>query len=268
MSAERFSVASLMALLLVVACGAGPEAGWREAVHAVPPGWAWTSVPQAQQAALAELVRAAPEELERLLASEDPIDRGLGIFILEQRGDLRALIEHSNLLLDERPTVPLAAISAVSGHYPSSPQTVSDYMRRAYYVWFGIFVLVPADVDRLLGDVPDFSTLAQPWRVRLQRAAAGGPASVALGVSDAQVKAQVRNLEPELRWLVVMLGRADGLYTDQEAIALIGELPQEIIESAVRGSIRPGIAIGLPAAGRAGTRAVERAADMGCGVLA
>lgn len=109
-------------------------------------------LPYNDRVELLALLEAPEENAQRLLASEDPIDRGLGIFTAAFSADMDRLLAARDLLFDERETVPTGVVlNAVPVWNPividgktyndpipqQGPQTVRRYLRRMYAGVFG-----------------------------------------------------------------------------------------------------------------------------------
>ncbi len=166
--------------------------------------------PQAR-ATLEQLVNLPTRERDQLIRHGDARQRGIGLFIADQQGDIALLLKLAPLLQDNEQTVPYAAPVADVGNYDVLPQTVGDYLNSIYLHWFGV------DVDgsvrrfeRLLGDVSNPDHLVHPWIVRLRRAQGDAPAI-------AQLKQQIAQLPEEVRWAVLTMAHTNSLYTLEEA---------------------------------------------------
>lgn len=89
---------------------------------------------------LLELLENADENAERLLASDDPADIGLGIFVASYSSDLDRLLAARDLLFDDRETLPIArfADSSDARKMGVSSRTVGQHLARTYIVLFGL----------------------------------------------------------------------------------------------------------------------------------
>lgn len=225
MTAQRtFAGCVLFAVTALFAGAAAVADDLAEAVarvRVVPRHNQWTLVTPEQRAVLAEIVRMSVTQRDELLRSTDPRLRGIGIFIVEQQGDLARLLSLAGLLADDAPTVPYAAPAAHGTEYPMRSQTVGDYLSTVYGEWFGVDADKSKErFEELLGSSRDRpEDLVQPWVVRLRRAA---PDERAV----AKLKAQIAELRDAVRWAVVTLAHHSGLYTRAEARALLLALPE------------------------------------------
>ena len=180
----------------------------------------WSLVGPQQGQALSEIVRLPAADRDQLIQQGDARERGLGIFIAEQQGEVELLLSLAHLLADREPTVPYALATALPGEYANEDQTVAEYLSSVYLEWFGVDVDRSAKrFDELLGAVSDPPRLVRPWIVRLRRARDDRQAT-------AQIKQRVRGLPEEVRWAVVTLGYCNSLYTEPEARALLSELSE------------------------------------------
>jgi len=181
----------------------------------------WSAVDPALRSTLKAALRMSSEQRHQLVRSGSASQRGIGIFIAEQQGDIDALLSYSDLLGDDRKTVPFARACIAPGQHEHSDQTVGEYLTAAYLEWFGVDVdSSPARYDRLFGDVSDAQHLVYPWIVRLRRAAENAERT-------AQVKEQISALPDRVRWAVLTLGYKNSVYERQEARALLMELSSD-----------------------------------------
>ena len=219
----------------------------------LPPGdtYYWNSARVEEQRKLAKAVASSAERLDALKASDNPMERGLAIFIMDQRGDLDGLIGVSDWLGDDRDTIPRSdppAGPVVCGDYCAFPQTVSEYLRRTYGWWLGIAPRNAADLRRALDDLGPVDGLAAPWIRRLERAQTDestatfvrNAASMLIDIPDSAlfqkeiVLAEVGKLPPDLRWVVACAVRtrtalpSDSPLTDEERRALIESSAKEL----------------------------------------
>lgn len=183
-------------------------------------------------------------QIDALLHSEDPLDRGLGIFLLDQRCDFRGLLLARHLLDDHAQSIPSVAgcTGVLVGEFPSGePQTVHDYIRHALGYFLGENPDTQAELDALLAGVADPDSLAYAWVRRLDRAAgmtpeflarpdihAGGPLPCV--PMEADVKAGVQALPADIRWVVVSSAktRRQYSYSDAEAAAIFQQIAAEL----------------------------------------
>lgn len=178
----------------------------------------WSLIDPDQRQALRNIVKMPAGDPASLTRQGDPRQRGVGIFIAEQQGNLELLLSIAHLLDDDEPTIPYALPTAMPEEYATQAQTVAEYLSSVYLEWFGV------DVDRsarkfeeLFGDVTDSSRLVRPWIVHLRRARDDSQAT-------ARIKQLVTQLPEEVRWAVVTLGYSNGLYTEPEARTILSKL--------------------------------------------
>ncbi len=191
-------------------------------VTVVPRHNQWSLIDPQKRQALSEIVGMPAADRDRLIQQGDARERGIGIFIAEQQGDVELLLSLAHMLADREPTVPYALATALPGDYANEDQTVAEYLSSVYLEWFGVDVDQSAKrFDELLGAVTDPSRLVRPWIVRLRRARGDAQAT-------AQIRQRIRKLPEEVRWAVVTLGYCNSLYTEPEARALLAELSKTI----------------------------------------
>lgn len=195
----------------------------------------WSLIEPELRPALKQVVRISREQRERLVHSGSPAERGVGIFVAEQRGDVAALLSYVRLLTDEASTLPYAQPTAAVGQYARRDQTVGEYLTAAYLEWFGVDVdSSPARFRRVLGDVTDPERFVQPWLVRLWRARGNAG-------ETAKLKEQINALPEDVRWAVITLGYKRSVYTLEEARGLLADLSREIRQAILnRAELLPG----------------------------
>jgi len=190
----------------------------------------WTLIEPELRPALKKAVRMTPAQREHLVRSGTPAERGIGIFVADQQGDIAALLSYADLLVDRESTLPFAQPTAHVGQHAQRDQTVGEYLTAAYVEWFGVDVdSSPARFKRLLADVSDPDRLVRPWIVRLRRAA--GDAK-----QTAQLKKDINALPEEVRWAVLTLGYKNSLYTVAEARRLLASLSRPTRQAIVGGT--------------------------------
>lgn len=212
---------TLVAAILSAAACADEWADAVAQVRAVPRHHQWTLIDPAQRPVLKKLVEMPAAQRAELLGSPDARQRGIGIFVAGQQGDLGTLLSLSALLDDAAPTVPYALPVAHGGDYPVREQTVADYLTSVYQEWFGV------DVDNSRARFDDLLSAGKakpeefvhPWIVRLRRAQPNAQAV-------AQLKERVAALPEEVRWAVVTLGYSNSLYTKADARTLLTKLSE------------------------------------------
>ncbi len=188
------------------------------AVSVVPRQNQWSLIDREQRQAVRAVIGIPATERDRLLRSGDARERGLGIFVAEQQGEVELLLSLAPLLADTEITIPYALPTAAPGEYASGDQTVGEYLSSVYLEWFGVDVDRSVKrFDKLLGGVTDPARLVRPWIVRLRRAHGDSEAT-------AQIKRRIQDLPEEVRWAIVTLGWSNSLYEEEEAGELLAEL--------------------------------------------
>jgi len=209
-----------------------------EGVIALPYHATWTLLSSDERTAIEELLACSPDELDSLLESDDPRDLGLGVFVAWWRADLEVLLDLSHLLDDDRPTIPRTDIFARRARWVAEGEAnywprdtkVSEVLSYAYTELFGVRTFGSvAKFDETLGQVEDPSSLAEPWRARLHRALVSKYRWYDPGPLE-EVKAEIRQLPPELRW-VVLARTPGGSFTEHEMLEEIRRLPASIREA-------------------------------------
>jgi len=155
---------------------------------------------------LERVVTVSDEVLDRLLTSADGLEVGAGIFVAHIRGDADRLWALRKLLEDARPTIPRTAAGGDPGTFPSVQQTVGEYLARVYQGWFG----VSDPTETRFPGIESPWQMVNPWVRRLRIAQRDGD-------RGEEVRAQISNLEPGLRWAVVTAAFSEQLYSEQEA---------------------------------------------------
>jgi hypothetical protein len=200
-------------------------------IAVVPRHNQWSLIDPDQHQALRNIIKTPTADRDRLIRLGDARERGIGIFIAEQQGDLDLLLSIAHLLDDGEPTIPYALPTAMPEEYATQTQTVAEYLTSVYLEWFGV------DVDRsvekfaeLFGNVTDSSRLVRPWIVRLRRARDDSQATT-------QIKELVTQLPEDVRWAVVTLGYYNGFYTEPESRTILSKLSAPI-KNAIQGEER------------------------------
>lgn len=236
MRAFRYAVFSGLAVLTALAAADPPGQGddWADTlalVTAVPRSHQWSLVDAEQRQVLSNLLGMPAAERNLLIQEGDARERGIGIFVTEQQGDLELLLSLAPLLADEELTVPYALPTAMPGEHAIQDQTVGEYLSSVYLEWFGVDVDRSAKrFDELLGGVGDPSLLVRPWIVRLRRAQGDDQAMM-------RVKNSIADLPERVRWAVVTLGYCNSLYTEPEARSLLSELSEGTQDSILNESV-------------------------------
>lgn len=204
----------------------------------------WGLLPPHVRNALRMLLESGPEESDRLLSSNDPREIGLGLFVLEQMGDLERLVSLVELLNDGRLTVPCAAPLNTNRFVPRE-QSIREYLAQIYENWLGVPVQESLGTIGLLTDeaaiheetrkventrerirgVPDPWARPRPWLVKLRRASEAGRNRYENPLLREPLIAEVKNsiaaLPSDIRWAVVTKGLAQGYYDRNEARAAL-----------------------------------------------
>lgn len=179
----------------------------------------WTRVSPADRLLYVQLIDMSNEGVERLIRSDDPLARGLGIFLLSQRGDCDRLLDARSLLADSRRTIPegMYPHSGLYGFKALSDPSVAGYLRYVYEKWFGVVFPDEQAVNDVFADGVNLAHLVLPWvyRFRLAKDVEDavtrnelGPPESAVPISAhalriADVKQRVDGLPPEVRWIVM-----------------------------------------------------------------
>lgn len=187
----------------------------------------WFLIQAEGRARLEAVIRISADERDRLIREGSARERGIGIFVAEQQGDIGLLLSLADLLEDKEPTIPYALPTASAGEYAHDDQTVGEYLSSVYLEWFGVDVDASRKThEELFGAIRDPARLVHPWIVKLRRAR-----NDALLTGD--IKEQISALPAELRWAVLTLGYKNSLYRLEEARKQLLGLP-----GAIRQSIR------------------------------
>ncbi len=200
-------------------------------VDVVPRYDQWSVIPIKQREILKDLSGVPAEQRDRLVSHGSAIERGIGIFIADQHGDVEALISYAELLEDHEYTVQFAQSAAGVGEYAQADQTVSEYLSAVYLEWFGV------DVD---GSIERFETLfeedvkpehlVKPWIVSLRRAKDDPKAT-------AKIKQQITKLPEDVQWAVLSLGYKNSVYAAGEARKLLTDLSVQIHRAIEKGKM-------------------------------
>lgn len=235
-----------------------------DAVRAWPMYYDAEAIPDADRASLAAAVALSSEALDVLVISENPRHRALAVRLANCRGDIERMRSWKHLLKDETRGLPTAGYSAVPSSKmgddarqdayiinASQPPFVEQTYRAAYSAWFGIprpRVPSPDDplcldhdaVDYPVNDQTDLSKLVQPWVRRLELANQRRLDTLrypgCLDLDPEVVLAQIKALDPALRWGVIMKAEEQAVLEPAEAQALLDELPQSTRAALVSGT--------------------------------
>lgn len=134
---------------LPVAAGALPAAVTRS--------FTFADFPPTEYAAAKTCLDDASRSPRALLDSDDPLDRGAGIFLADFRGEVDELLRARDLLFDDRPTIPNGINDPASLRNPPEArrlifeqQSVSKYLAIQYRLWLG------TDVRMTTGQLRDY----------------------------------------------------------------------------------------------------------------
>ena len=130
--------------------------------------------PPPERDALVALLDDRTLSARDLMASDDPLERGVGIFLENSRGEIDTLLGARDLLFDERPTIPNGLNDPESLMFPPDArrlifeeQTVGEYLASQYRAWLGIDNTMSREaMHRFVSDVGVESSLdrfASAW---------------------------------------------------------------------------------------------------------
>jgi hypothetical protein len=135
----------LTALAIVVSSLAARQPDFEiDALPIGPAQWHIDYFPVGLRAELDKALQLPAADVRALLASDDPRDRGIGIFVASFNGDLDTLFAAAPLLDDTRQAIPvgLGDPSAIwiDGTIAliHEPRTVGGYLKAQYNVWLGL----------------------------------------------------------------------------------------------------------------------------------
>lgn len=213
-------IAQLLTILLaaIPSSAAPPVSGpLHTKVFVLPPGNFHRAVPAWTHDALGVAARLSADEIDALIASDDPRALGVAIFALSEQHRPDRLLELSRLLDDARPTIPVGVATAMqSSDYRTRDQTVSELLRAAYEEWFGVRVASSQQFDELLAGLDPWAD-PTPWETRLRRTT--DPDDLRA------LQDEIAGLPETLRWQILMRDAASATrYTPEEARAEIARL--------------------------------------------
>ena len=217
----RCGAALAVALVTMGASAQTPSALTAVAqVDVVPRHHQWSLIAPEARPALEQLVQMSSADLDRLLTEGDARQRGIGLFIAEQQGDLTRLLALAHWLDDNKRTVAYALPVAQVGEYAHDSQTVGEYLDSIYREWFGVDVDTSRKrFEKFFGDVSEPEHLVRPWIVRLRRAQADA-------AKVAEIKQRISALPEDVRWAVVTSGYTSSVYSEAEARAILSNLSE------------------------------------------
>lgn len=187
-------------------------------IDVLPRNWSssFDNSPEEQRLML-ELIEMPREQRERLLSSDDSRDRGIGLFVTSEQGDLKCLLELHDWLADKRPTIPDAGLNKAitppgERSFELKGRTLGWYVCGEYFMWFGVYVSTPGEFALSpLSRIENPDLLVRPWLVRLNRirniahletTTDKTRDKMTAGVNE--IKSRIAALPEEIRWAVVM----------------------------------------------------------------
>ncbi|MCA9292311.1 MAG: hypothetical protein KDA20_00695 [Phycisphaerales bacterium] len=203
------NIAPIVASLAL--CSANVEFPW-----ALPRGALaqWQSVPVDERPILAEACTIEDDQLNQMLENGTAEERGLALFVLDQRGDIARLLELHALLDDARMSIPSSDVNGVHNTYAFKRQSIAGQLSNIYHAWFGVVPHDVAEFEALIGEA-DPDTFVTVWVWRLYRARTDSvyalhmpqyissldiPESAA--IDSESVLEEVKQLPADLRWVV------------------------------------------------------------------
>lgn len=195
----------------VALCSANVEIPW-----ALPRGALaqWQSVPVDERPILAAACAIEDHQLDQMLDQGTAEERGLALFVLDQRGDIERLMELCELLDDARMTIPSTDVNGVNNTYSCKRQSIAGQVSNIYHTWFGVVPHDIAEFEALIGDA-DPDTFVTVWVWRLYRATtdpvyvqhmpryiSGLDIPESAVIDRNSVLEAVKHLPADLRWVV------------------------------------------------------------------
>lgn len=194
---------------------------------AVPRYDVWGPLPHEVKEELRRLVNEPQAEIDRLLASPDAREVGLGLFVLEQRADLDRLVTLIDLIDDPRPTIFYAEYLVATNQFIPRNQTVGEYLLHIYAAWFGLHpeeVRARREAIRAMNawdrPAPWRQKVTRVGRVAMNRFKSEEADEVTLeewAQVESEVKLEIRKTPSVLRWAVIVDARGHGFYSPEEA---------------------------------------------------
>ncbi|MBX3352068.1 MAG: hypothetical protein KF684_03985 [Phycisphaeraceae bacterium] len=159
-----------------------------------------------EQLAAVEALNAIPDEqIETLLASDDPWVVGVGIYLADVRLRPDILLKHPALLDDRRPTVPDGTCpggwqndGVGSGKFSAHRMSLHRRSSEAIHTWFRMLPNTTADFHAFFPENADAWTYLEPWQALLSRARQSADPQ---RLADA--KRRVLDAPPALRWAIL-----------------------------------------------------------------
>lgn len=178
-----------------------------------------------EQLAAVEALDAIPDEqIETLLASDDPWAVGIGIHLADVRLRPDLLLRRRALVDDRRPTVPDGACpggwqndGVGSGKFSAHRMSLRRRSSEAIHTWFRMLPNTASDFHAFFPENADAWTYLEPWRVLLSRARQSADPQ---RIADA--KRRVLDAPPSLRWAI--LAREAAFPPDEDPVFTPGEL--------------------------------------------
>lgn len=251
----QFVLVGLLAIISPAAAGPRPLGEWRSVITCVPHHYMMRFVDPEVRKYFPQLLQLSEADTRTLLGGNDPRDRGIGLFILDQRGDVGGLVRCVGMLEDSRQTIDESGVSAAPNHYVSAPQTVQGYYRDLCAVWLGVHVVDTAELAEVIRAIDNPNMLAHPWMHRMQRARYDSEVARNPEELD-RVREQVRALPPELRLVVILGAKERDVLTDEQAVEDIGTVPDVLLRAMKAGDDTPFLKVYAHDSARAFTRGI------------
>lgn len=177
-------------------------------------------IPSPDRPAFDRLATLPNSAIPDLLADEDPILRGVGIFLADQRQLPELLLGATHLIDDDRPTVPTAICGPNPSQFHSQPMTVRERFLETWLAWTGEGIKDRNDFEaRFVTTGFDPWSRLHAWRLAMRRGASE------TADNAAAIKQRIASLPDETRWLVAVASRGSAqgrrFYTEQEVRDLV-----------------------------------------------
>lgn len=177
-------------------------------------------IPSPDRPAFDRLATLPNSAIPDLLAHEDPILRGVGIFLADQRQLPELLLGATHLIDDDRPTVPAAICGPNPSQFHSQPMTVRERFLETWLAWTGEGIKDRNDFEaRFVTTGFDPWSRLHAWRLAMRRGVSETPENAAA------IKARIASLPDDARWLVAVASRGSAqgrrFYTEQEVRELV-----------------------------------------------
>lgn len=177
-------------------------------------------IPDRDRPAFDRLAALPSSAIPELLADDDPILRGVGIFLADQRQLPELLLRAPHLLDDERSTVSTAICGPNPSQFSYQPMTVRERFLETWLAWTGEGVKDRLDFEtRFVTPGFDPWSRLHAWRLAMRRGASETPENAAA------IKQRIASLPDETRWLVAVASRGSAqgrrFFTEQEVRDLV-----------------------------------------------